>query len=263
MAGDLLDEAARLIADLGGCYARARRYRALAADCEERYLARTLAIGSEIRERLRVPEPDRAACAPAVDELRRLAIACEAAIGVVRASAPYRAAVRAWDEGRWSDVAVLAPTIFDAIAPFATVRPLHFTVPVVGRRGGAHFLAPATVAERILDLLRTGIPASDPVPELGADETLRAVVLDEDPEAIESPIAVIVAPEDVAWPLFRLEPAGEIFVYAPHVQARMRVRCASHVDDEWWAVRPEAYGRYVAELERELAARGIDDIERG
>ncbi|MBI3769120.1 MAG: hypothetical protein HY271_11605 [Deltaproteobacteria bacterium] len=263
MAGDLLDEAARLIADLGGSYTRARRYRALAADCEARYLAPALAIGSEMRERSRDPEPDREACAVAVAELRRLAIACEAAIAAVRASALYRAAVRAWDEEHWREVAALAPTIFDAIEPFATVRPLHFAVSVAGRRGGEHFLPPATVAERLLDLLRIGLPAADPVPELGADETLRAVVLDEDPEAIEAPITVIVAPEDVVWPLFRLEPAGEIFVYAPRVQARMRVRCASHVDDEWWAVRPEAYSRYIADLERELAARGVDDVERG
>jgi len=261
--GDLLDEGARLIAELGGCYARARRYRAIAAECEDRYLGRALAIGSAMREWSRAAAPDHPACAAAIEELRKLASACEGAIGTVHASAPYRAAVSAWNEGRLHEVAALAPAIFDAIEPLLTPRPLHFAVSVAGRRGGEHFLPPASVAERIIELVRTGLPAADPVPELGADESLRAVVLDEDPEAMEAPITVLVAPEDVPWPLFRLEPAGEVFVYAPRLHARMRVRCALEVRDEWWAIRPEAYADYVAELERELAARGVEDVERG
>jgi hypothetical protein len=261
--GDLLDEGARLIAELSACYARARRYRAIAAECEERYLGRALALGSTMREWSRAVALDPVVCAAAIEELGSLSRACEGAIGAVHASVPYRAALSAWNEGRLHEVGALAPTIFDAIEPLLTPRTLHFAVSIVGARGGEHFLPPASVAERIAGLMRTGLPAADPVPELGADESLRAVVLDEDPEAMEAPITIVVAPEDIAWPLFRLEPAGEVFVYAPCLRARMRVRCAFEVRDEWWTIRPEAYAHYVAELERELSARGVEEIERG
>ncbi len=263
MASDPFDEAATLIADLGRCYARARRYRVLAAECEERYLARALAIGGNVREWARAPEPDRVACAAAVAELRRLGGECDAAIRDVQESAPYRAAVRAWDANRFVEVAALAPAIFDSVEPFAATHALHVPVSVTARRGGEHFLPPAIVAERLVDLMRDGLPAAEPVPDFGADDHLGAVLLDEDAEAMAAPVTIVVDPADVSWPLFRLEPAGEVLVYVPRLQARMRVCCASEVGDEWWAVRPDAYGRYVADLERELRARGVEGIERG
>ncbi len=263
MAADLLEEGARLIADVGACYSRARRYRAIAADCEERFLGRGLAIGGAMREWARATRPDRAACAAAVAELRQLIADCDAAIAVVHASVAYREAVAAWDGERWSAVAALAPAIFDGIEPIASVRPLHFPVSVVAPRGGTHFLAPPTVADRISGLLRDGLPAADPVPELGADDTLRAVVLDDDADAIEAPLTLVVAAEDVPWPLFRLAPVGEIFVYVARLQVPARVRCAAHAADEWWAVRSDAYEAYVSELARELAARGVVDLLRG
>lgn len=260
---DLLDEGARLMTEFGERYTRARRYRAVAAECEERHLGRALAIGSALREWARAATGDDADHATAIDELRALVRACEEAIGIVHDSPSYRAACVAWDEGRFHDVAALAPTIFDAIEPLTTPRTLYAPVPIVGRRGGEHFSPPAVVAERIAGLARTGLPAADPVPQLGADECLRAVVLDDDPEAVEAPITIIVAAEDLALPSLRLAPAGEIFVYAPLLRARLRVRCAPEAHDEWWTVRPEAYVGYVRELVRELAIRGITDVARG
>lgn len=262
MAGDLFDEGAQLITEVGRCYERGRRYRAIAAECEDRVLARALAIGGEMRVWARDPVPDEAACAAAVEELTELLRACAAAIDSVHAGAPYRRALRAWNVGDWRAVAALAPTIFDAVEPLATTRPLHFGVAVTGRRGSEHFLPAAAVAEQVLELMRSGLPAADPVPELGADDRLRAVVLEQDAEAVEAPVTIVVAPEDVPWPLFRLAPAGEVLVYARHVLVPMRVRCAARTADEWWAVRPDAYESYVAELAGELATRGVTAIER-
>ncbi len=263
MAADLLEEGARLISEVGACYSRARRYRAIAAECEERLLGRALAIGGAMREWARATVVDTAACAAAVAELRRLIADCNAAIAAVRASVPYRDAVAAWDDARWSAVAALAPTIFDGIEPVASARALHFPVSVVAPRGGTHFLAPATVADRVRGLLQDGLPAADPTPERGADENLRAVVLDDDPGAVEAPLTLVVAPDDVPWPRFRLAPVGEVFVYVARLQVPARVRCAAHAADEWWAIRPDAYEAYVAELTGELGARGIVDVLRG
>lgn|SRR5438552_56350 len=263
MAVDLLAEGERLIADVGACYSRARRYRATAAACEERLLARALAIGGALRRWARAALPDREACAAAVAELRQLIADCDAAVAAVHASAPYREAVAAWRGERWAAVAALAPTIFDGIEPTAGARLLHYPVSVVAPRGGAHFLAPPVVADRVCTLLRAGISVADPTPELGADDTLRAVVLDDDADAIEAPVTLVVAAEEVPWPLFRLAPVGEVFVYVARLQVPARVRCAAHAADEWWAVRPDAYEAYVGELTHELAARGIAAPLRG
>jgi hypothetical protein len=263
MAADLLDEGARLITEVGACHSRARRYRAIAADCEERVLGRALALGGALRTWAREAAPDRAACAAAVAELRQLIAYCDAAVAAVHASVPYRAALTAWEGARWSAVAALTPAIFDGIDPLASARPLYFPISVVAPRGGTHFLPPPAVAERVCSVLRGGLPAADPVPELGADEALRAVVLDDDPDAVETPVTLVVEPEDVSWPLFRLVPAGEVFVYVPRLEVRARVRCTSHVADEWWAVRPDAYEAYVTELAGELSTRGIANLERG
>src|SRR6266446_4363948 len=135
MAVDLLAEGERLIADVGACYSRARRYRATAAACEERLLARALAIGGALRGWARAALPDRDAC--------------DAAVAAVHATAPYREAVAAWRGERWAAVAALAPTIFDGIEPSAGARLLYYPLSVVAPRGGAHFLAPPVVADRV------------------------------------------------------------------------------------------------------------------
>ena len=263
MTPDIFEEAARLIAEVAACYARARRYRQIAVECEERYLARALAIGSEVRQQSRADVPDLGACEAAVAELRRLHASCEAAIVGVHASPAYRRAARAWGEGRLRDVAALAPEIFEGVEPYEAPPTLYHAVAIVsGRKADEHFLPAAVVAERIATLVRAGIPAADPAPELGADAAIPAVVLEDDPDAASSPVTVVVEPERVGLPTFRLGSAGEVLIYAASVPPLPRVRCAATVSDEWWAVRPDAYARYVDDLGRELAARGIGEIVR-
>ena len=240
MARDALQEAARLIEEFGVCYTQARRYRQIAAECEDRYLARALAIGSEIRQQVRAEDE---AVDPAIEELRRLCASCAAAIAAVRASAPYRQALHAWEEGRFLDVAVVAPAIFEGIEPYRAPDSVYHAV--------------------IATLIATGIAAAEPVPDLGADAAIRAVFLEDDPDAASSPITLVVEPERIGLPTFRLGSAGEVLIYAPSVPPVARVRCAATVSDEWWAVRPDAYSRYVDDLERELAARGVRELVRG
>jgi hypothetical protein len=257
-----LEHAAELLTEVAACYARARRYRAAAAVCEERYLARALAIGSELRARARADREDPAATAANTAELRRLIADCEATIAAVHASEPYRAAAHAWSEGRFDEVARWVPQLFDGVVPEADPGPLYFPVGVTsGRGGGEHFLRASIVAERIERLVREGIPAADPPLARGADDHIHAVVLDDDPESGGSPITLMLV-ADLGLPRFRLEPAGEVLLYAPRLAAPTRVRCAATVSDEWWAVRPEAYGDYVGELVHELAAVGITGVCR-
>jgi len=264
MHDEPFDHAARLIADIGRCYGRARRYRAIATACEERFLARALAIGSVLRERARLSDADPRGVDDAVRELTRLVGECESAISDVRESPPYRAARCAWDERRLFDVAAYAPALFDAVVADMTPCALYFPITVTaGRGGGDHFVAASALAARVVGFLHNGIPASDPPPELGADEHIGAVVLDDDAEAIGSPITLTFDAGSLELPRFRLEPAGEVLIYTPLLRVRTRVRFAAQVHDEWWAVTPDAYERYTAALADELAARGVTDLDRG
>jgi hypothetical protein len=268
--GDPFENAARIIEEFGVCYARARRYRAIAELCEERYLARVLTLGSDLRRELRVADAAGARgssvedAATAVAELRALVASCADAIATVHASDSYRAATRAWADQRWDDVASLAAGLFDGVEPCTAPPMLYHAIDVTPRRrGGEHFLPAAAVAERIAALARAGVAAADPVPDLGCDDAIRAVFLEDDPDAAPSPIALEVDAATIGLPTFRLGGAGEVLVYAPSVRATTRVRCAADVTDEWWAVRPHAYTAYVDALEGELAARGMGPVVRG
>ncbi len=255
-------DATQLIARLARCHAIARRYRAIAADCEERFLGRALEVGSALRAHARVPDAERRVIDDALRELTQLIGECEAAIRSVRESAPYRAALAAWNAGRLLEVAVQAPVIFDGVVPDILASRLYLPVSVTAAGRGEHFLAATVVADHIALLLRDGIPQSDPPPGRGADEQLGVVTLDDDTESADSPIMLAIDGGSLALPTFRLQPAGEVLIYTPRLRVPAAVHFAAGTTDEWWAVRPDAYAGYTATLARELAARGVVDVDR-
>ncbi|HEY2388009.1 MAG TPA: hypothetical protein VGK30_13685 [Candidatus Binatia bacterium] len=259
MTNDAHEQATALLTEIGRCYGVARRYRAIAADCETSILDPALAIGGALRAPAGTARPEDVA--EAVRELAALLDACNAAVRSVRAGATYRAAEAAWDAGRLVEVAALAPAIFEAVVPDTTAGTLHLPVTVTARRGGEHFLLPAEVAARIDGLLRGGIARADPPPGLGADERLGVVVLETDAESDETPVALAVDSGALALPRFRLDPTDEVLVYTPRLRVPARVRLAASVSDEWWAVRPDAYATFAAELSAALHARGIREID--
>jgi hypothetical protein len=258
MAADVLEEIAGLLGDLGSSYQRGRRYRAINAACEERYLTRALTIGSTVRRASRQATLDASALGALRDELRALAAACEADIARVRNDEPYRAAVAAWEAGRLDEVADAATRIFTAVELYRPCPTLYHPVPITQRGGGReHFVSPAACAETIVDLQREGLVAARTPPELGADDVIRAVVLTDDPETGDSPIALAVDPGELPFPVCHVVPGGDVLIYAGRVAATFRVRVASTVMDEWWNVRPDEYRAYVENLHRELDARGL------
>ena len=259
---DALEVAAALIAEVGECYQHARRYRALADTCEARFLDRALDLGADVRGAERAGRGD-AAARDAAEELRALVAACRAAIAEVHASPAYQRAAAAWVNGEWDVVASVAPAVFAAVEPMASRPVLHYPVVITSRgRGGEHFIPPAACADAIAATIADGLTPPAVPPELGADERIRAVALSDDPTGLESPIALALDGDAVAPPLCRVVPAGDILVYTARLRAPMRVLSAPEVTDEWWSVRPDAYRHYVAELERELASRGIPTATR-
>jgi hypothetical protein len=262
MPADALDIVAALTAEVGTCYQRARRYRALAARCEDFYLARALEIGSEVRRAARGGLTDTTALAAAVISLRTLVSECEAEIAQVRGGDAYRRAAAAWADDRWDEVAAAAPAIFAAVEPYDPCPTLYWAISITARRrGDEHFISPAVCAAAILDARREGIRAAAPPPDLGADETVGAIVLTDDPETAESPVLLAIDPADLP-PACRVAPAGDALIYARSLRVPFEVRLAESVTDEWWAVRPEAYREYAAGLRAELAASAIT-VRRG
>lgn len=264
MDDDALEKIAELIAAVGRCYQDARRYRSIAAASEDGTLEQALEIGAAVRRGARGGGLDAASASEACGRLRALLAECEAAVAGVRTSDAYHRAVRAWNEGRGSEVAALAPEIFTEVEPYPDCPSLYYPVPVAGRRrGGEHFVPPETCAATIADTARDGIGASRTPADLGADDTIRAVFLSDDPEALESPIALVIEPQNLGVPVCRVGAGGDVTVYVATLRVPFAVRCAPAVTDEWWAVRPDAYARYVSELRAALRASAIPVVDGG
>jgi hypothetical protein len=255
---DGLERVTALLAEVGACYQRGRRYRAIANDCEARFFEPALDVGSEIRvaERRGTLAPE--AVAVAVGTLEDLLTACRAAIAAAQSSPLYQRALVAWAAEDWSRVGELAPALFAAVERYEQCPTLHHAVPLAaGRRGAEHFISAAECASHICAALEEGLTPARNALELGADEMLRALTLDDDPANAESPITLAIDPVALIVPVCRIVPGGEALVYGARLRVPMRVECASAVTDEWWMVRPDAYRRYVDELEAELTARGV------
>jgi hypothetical protein len=256
MSADALDEIATLIGEIGRCYQRGRRYRAIASTCEERYLARALEVGSIVRRARRLGDLAPQLVASLIATLRDLQAECERAIRGVRAGAPYRRALAAWEAGAFDEVAVLAQEVFAGVEPYGDCPALYHAVAIAGRAGGPdRFITPHACADAVVALVRDGLVASEAPPDLGADESIRAVTLDDDPERLESPIALVIDPAGL--PVCRVAPSGDALIYAARLPVTPHVYIADGVSDEWWAVRPEAYADYARRLRVELTSRGV------
>lgn len=252
---DPVAEAADLIRAVGTCAQHARRYRALAAPIAEPIFDRALELGSDVRRGARGPEPGPPLAA-AIAELRALLARGEAAIAGVRAGAEYRSAAAAFAAGDVAAVARVAPDVFAGVMPRPPGGTLYWPVPLGRRGGGEHFITPGACADRVHRIATDGLSSPEEAPDLGGDDTIRPVMLGEEHDASDSPIALAFDAARLP-PLCRLDDGGLALLYAPHVRAPLAVHAVADVGDEWWRIRPDAYRQYLDELGRELGARGL------
>lgn len=259
---DPVERVADLIREVGRAAQQARRYRVLAASVAEPAFERALEIGTFIRQSLRDPGRQREQAVAAAAELEATLESCRAAIADVQKSAVYEEALAAIGTGALDRLALLAPAVFDQVEPFPDATRLYWPVPIAGPRPGPHFVPPADCAARIVKIMTEGLGAASPPPELGADERIPAVVLADEHEVGESPLALVLDARAFPAPLCRLASSNVALFYAPRVQLPFRVRAAGVVSDEWWAIRPDAYRTYVDALGATLTASGIT-VESG
>ncbi len=112
---DALARIAARLTEIGECYQLGRRYRAIAAVCEEQFLEHALEIGSDVRAAGRRAGLDAAAADAILAQLAEISAACRSAIVGAQASALYRRAVAAWEAADWAAVGRLAPAVFAAV----------------------------------------------------------------------------------------------------------------------------------------------------
>lgn len=254
---DPVERVADLIREVGRTAQEARRYRALVTSVADPAFERALAIGTVVRQSLRDPERQRAEAAAAALELQTVLDGCQAAIADLQRSAVYAEALAALGTGASERLAQLAPAIFHDVEPFPNATLLYWPVPIAGRRPGAHFLPPVDCAAQIAKIATEGLLAASPPPELGADDRIPAIVLADEHEVGESPLALMVDARAFPAPLCRLASSNVALFYAARVRLPIRVRTAAAVDDEWWSIRPDAYRKYIDDLAAALATAGI------
>jgi len=236
----------------------ARRYRDLVVRVAEPVFDRALMIGSDVRHVARGGGAQAdTAIAAAIMELRGLLARCEAAITSVRASIPYREAITSFTAGETERIASLACSIFTDVSPFTPTGVLYRTVPISSGRSGVHFLPPADCAARIQLIASEGLTATVSPAALGGDETITPVLLSDEHDGSESPIALAFEPHALPAPVCRLEASNVILFYADRLRAAFTIRSAARVNDEWWSVRPHSYREYLEELREILAAQSL------
>lgn len=252
------DDSTRLLAAIADAYALGRRYRAIEAACEDAYFGRTLDLGSRLRREQRARTLSTSELADIHSELEQILTDLQQGIAGVRGGALYRETRQAFEASDEPLLARRIPELFAGLLPFDDTRPLAFPVPVLAPRGvETHFLAPSACARRIIDLAITGIPAATEPPELGADDVIRAVVLEDAEEPSETPVAVILDARQSGAPRFRFGAGGQVVCHRPHLKLPLFVRLLREHEDEWWATGPLDYDAWTAEIEAALLAAGI------
>lgn len=254
--GDPIQRITAAIRDVGARARYARRYRDLATSVADPAFDRVLEIGSSVRRAARGADSE-SAIAKALRELHTLDSRCAEGIEQVRSTEAYRDAAASFREGAVDRVAARAPQLFTDVAPYAPVHAVYWPVPLGAGRSGPHFIPPEECAARIMRIAADGIPAEELPPDLGGDDAVTPVVLSEDLDPFESPIALAYDPKALSGPLCRLETDGTVLFYGARLFGTARVECVATVEDEWWRTRPDFYRDYIDGLQRALQAAGF------
>lgn len=255
-ADDRIQRITAAIRDVGARARYARRYRDLATSVADPVFDRVLEIGSLVRRAARGANPE-SAIAEALRELHTLEARCTAGIEQVRSTEAYRDAAASFRDGAVERVAARAPDLFTDVRPYAPDHAVYWPLSLGAGRTGPHFIPAEELAARVARIATEGIPAPETPPDLGGDDAITPVVLSDDLDQFESPIALAFDPKALPGPLCRLEADGTVLLYAKRLSGTPRVECLAGVEDEWWRIRPDFYRDYVDGLQRALQAVGF------
>ncbi len=250
------------LGELGTLYIAAKRFTALRSAADADLLPSTARLGAMLRTLLRRGQFDDAAVAIAARDIARLRTHWEAELAAVRDSPAYRQALAAWEAG---DAAILRralPNILADIAPITPPPALFVGVSAAsGRRrpGARPFLTAEECAEKIAGYRDHGIPC-----EAGGthwwDRELATVPAADDPEALDTPIALRLDTDRLGLPVFRLRGGALYHLCCQTLRVPFSVALQADVEDEWWQAYEESYGAYRDQLRQHLQRLGFEGI---
>jgi len=259
MAAEQLIALEAALGELGTLYVAARRFVALRSAAERELLPCTTRLGAALRARLRRGQFDDAAVDAAAREIAAVRADWRARLEAVRQSTVYREAVAAWEAEEADSLRRLLPQVFADVSLRAADGDLFVAVSAAaGRRrpGARPFLAATACAERIAGYRDQGVP-SERAGESWWDRELAAVELVDDPDALDSPIALRFDATVLPLPTFRIAESPAFHVFGRLLRAPFTVALQRETDDEWWSAYEESYAAYRDELLGELERLGL------
>jgi hypothetical protein len=245
--------------DLARLYESALLFTPLRARAENDLMPQMNRIGASLRHAVRARELEPVAVETAARELHALTDGWQRALDEIRTGDIYNACVSAYVRRDQHALCQLLPQLFAGLAvmprPHAELYyPLSVAAP--RRRPGAQpFLTPAAAAESIV-CYADGIEPEDS----GAgwwEETLRAVLVAEEPAALDSAVTLAVDLRARELPIFRADGEVTLRIYTPRLEAPFHVLLAREAADEWWESSAQPYAEFRDALCELLEARGI------
>jgi hypothetical protein len=251
------------VAELGNLYTVARTFAALQVRAEAELLPQVEKLGGRLRRLVRREALSQAEIDKASAEVLTLRARWRTALDDVRHSAEYEQALAAYAADRQLQLVQLIPLVFASLRLIAPPAALYFPVSASSRRrrpGSSPFLSPADCAERIAAMQAGGL-----VPEAGEGPwwecEMPFLACGDSPSALETPIAVRVAREDMRAALFA--EGGDLVyrIYTPRLQVPLTAVLATEASDEWWEAYDDSYETFRRLLREELHRRQVPVAE--
>jgi len=246
------------LGELGGLYVAARRFAPLRAAAENELLPATGRLGAALRALLRRGRFDDAAADAAAREIARLRADWLARLEALRRTPAYQRALAAWEAVDGAGLSASLPELLADLSLLARPPTLFAGVSAAsGRRrpGARPFLTTAACAEKVAGYRDEGVPC-----ETGGDRwwdrELSAIQLVDDPQALDTPIALRIEPASSSPPVFRLAGSALFHVFCRVLRVPFTVTLQRDTDDEWWAAY-ESYPAYRDELAGHLERLGL------
>ncbi len=248
-------------AELGDLYVLARRFRALRDDADRDLLAKITDLGLQLRKLCRHAELTEATIEEHARQVQSVRREWLDRIDAVKDSAPYRAASAAYEANAQQELARVLPAVVAGIEIVDPVPDLYFGVRVSRPRrgpGSPPFVDSATCVERVLERVRDGLqpPADD---ELG----FAHLTPGEDPESLDSPVSLRLAPSASSPALFRSTDDFDLHVYTPSLAGPFTPALCLEFEDPWWRTNDESYEEFRQRVAEGLGERGCDVVEVG
>lgn len=248
-------------AELGDLYVLARRFRVLRDDADRDLLTTITDLGLQLRKLCRHAELSEVAIAEHAGRVQSVRRTWLARIAEVKGSATYRAARAAYEADEQHELARLLPEVVAGIDIVDPVPDLYFGVRVSRPRrgpGSPPFVDSATCVERVLERMREGLrpPVDD---ELG----FARLTPGDDPESLDSPVSLRLAPSPAGPTLFRSTDDSDLHVYTPSLAGPFTPALCVEFEDPWWQTNDESYEEFRQRVTEGLRSRGCDVLDVG